>query len=127
MIWQILAILRSSPLLMATPQHKPPMAGDQPSTNAYVTLACGILSWILLPLIVAVVGAFIGRSELKAIREGRSPAAGETITKAGYWICIANIVFSIFAGCATVALVIAISAGMIGVASLPVIFEGLQQ
>lgn len=89
-------------LMMSTMSSPPPQtasSGQGPSSAAWITLACGILSWFMLPLIASVVGVFVGRGELKAIKEGRSPQAGETITTVGYYVSIANIVLTVVGGC----------------------------
>lgn len=52
------------------------------STQAIASLVLGVLSLFCCPLL-APIAWFIGNQELKAIREGRSPATGEGIAKAG--------------------------------------------
>jgi hypothetical protein len=52
------------------------------STQAITSLVLGILSLVCCPLL-APIAWYIGNQELKAVREGRSPAAGEGIAKAG--------------------------------------------
>jgi Domain of unknown function (DUF4190) len=52
------------------------------STQAITSLVLGILSLFCCPLL-APIAWYLGNQELKAIREGRSPAAGEGIAKAG--------------------------------------------
>ena len=66
---------------MNIPYTQPaPSAGKQATT----ALVLGILG-IVCCQILAPVAWFIGGQELKAIREGRSPVAGEGLAKAG-WI-----------------------------------------
>jgi hypothetical protein len=52
------------------------------STQAIVALILGILG-IVCCGVMAPIAWFIGSQEIKAIREGRSPAAGEGLAKAG--------------------------------------------
>ena len=52
------------------------------STQAIMSLVLGILSLVCCPLL-APIAWYIGSQEQKAIREGRAPAAGEGIAKAG--------------------------------------------
>lgn len=54
------------------------------STQAITSLVLGILGVVCCQLF-GPVAWFVGSQELKAIREGRSPAAGEGLAKAG-WI-----------------------------------------
>jgi hypothetical protein len=52
------------------------------STQAITSLVLGILSFFCCPLF-APIAWYLGNQELKAVREGRSPAASEGIAKAG--------------------------------------------
>jgi hypothetical protein len=52
------------------------------STQAITSLVLGVLSLFCCPLL-APIAWYLGNQELKAIREGRSPATGEGIAKAG--------------------------------------------
>ncbi len=56
--------------------------GQSSSTQATMSLVLGILSLICCPLL-APIAWFLGSQELKAVREGSSPAGGEGIAKAG--------------------------------------------
>lgn len=113
----------------ARPPSSPPSGkSDGPSGAAWLTLICGIASWFFLPLLASVVGIFIGRSELKAIREGRSPQSGELITKIGYYVSIANVVTTVVGGCLSAALVVMIWGGLIaGIGGLTIFSEIAQQ
>ncbi len=64
------------------------------STQAIASLVLGILSLICCPLL-APIAWFIGNQELKAVREGRSPAAGEGIAKAGLILGIIGTIWMI--------------------------------
>lgn len=106
------------------PSTPPSGKSEGPSGAAWVTLICGIASWFMLPLIASVVGIFIGRSELKAIEEGRSPQAGELITKIGYYVSIANVVLTVVGTCFSFAIVALIWGGLIaGVGGLAIFGE----
>lgn len=64
------------------------------STQAIMSLVLGILSFVCCP-ILAPIAWFIGNQEVKAIREGRSPVAGEGIAKAGMIIGIVGTVWMV--------------------------------
>ena len=59
-----------------------PGQAQSSSTQAIVALIMGILGIVCCSLL-APVAWFVGSQELKAIREGRSPVAGEGLAKAG--------------------------------------------
>lgn len=121
----ILLFLSSLTMLAGAPHHSPPSGSSQgPSPTAWLTLVCGIVSWFMLPLVASILGFFLGRGELKAIAEGRSPAAGETITKLGYYLSIANIVLTVVGGCISTAIVLLIWGGVIaGIGGLAIFSE----
>src|SRR5262245_36782060 len=60
----------------------PPGQQQSASTQAIMSLVLGILS-IVCCGILAPIAWYLGSQEQKAIREGRSPAAGEGVAKAG--------------------------------------------
>ena len=108
----------------AGPSAPPSRGGDGPSGAAIMTLVCGVVSWLFLPVLAALVGIFVGRGELKAIREGRSPQSGELITKIGYYVCIANLLMTILGGCLSFALIALIWGGVIaGVGGIAIFQE----
>jgi hypothetical protein len=53
------------------------------STQAVMSLVLGILSIVTCCGILAPIAWYLGSQEQKAIREGRSPVAGEGLAKAG--------------------------------------------
>jgi hypothetical protein len=55
------------------------------SSQAVTTLVLGLLSIVPCCGILGPVAWYLGSQEIKAIREGRSPAAGQGIAQAG-WI-----------------------------------------
>jgi len=60
-----------------------PGQSQSASTQAVMSLVLGILSIVTCCGILAPVAWYLGSQELKAIREGRSAAAGDGIAKAG--------------------------------------------
>ncbi len=126
----ILMFLTSIGTMLAAgpPSTAPSGSSKGPSGAAWFTLICGIASWFFLPLIASVVGIFIGRGELKAIREGRSDPSGELITRIGYYVSIANVAMTVIGGCVSVAIVAAIWGGLIaGIGGLAIFGELAQQ
>jgi len=113
-----------SMVMGAGPSMPPSSKSESPSGAAWLTLICGVLSWTFLPLIAAFVGIIVGRGELKAIESGRSPQAGEMITKIGYYISIASVVLTVFGFCFSFAIVVLIYGGLIaGVGGLAIFSE----
>jgi len=53
------------------------------STQAITALVLGILSIVTCCGILGPIAWYLGNQELKAIQEGRSPATGEGVAKAG--------------------------------------------
>ncbi len=106
------------PLLGVNSGYQPPSqppggsnSAEQPSGMAYATLALGIASWFLVPLIGAVVGAIIGWMELKNIEQGKSPAKGKSITQVGFWLCVAHLILSVVGTCAAIAIIVFVFGG----------------
>ncbi len=66
------------------------------STQAIVALVLGILG-VICCNILGPVAWFVGNQELKAIREGRSPAAGEGLARAGMILGIVGTIILILA------------------------------
>jgi hypothetical protein len=72
------------------------------SSQAITSLVLGILSFVTCCLLLSPIAWYLGRQELKAIHEGRSPAAGETLANVGRilgivgTLCMAFVVFWIF-------------------------------
>jgi hypothetical protein len=97
------------------PPSQPPgasgKAGD-PSQLAYITLGLGVASWLLLPLFASAAGAILGWVELKNIKEGKSSKQGETITKIGFWLSVANMALAVLGTCAAMAIAVLVYGGM---------------
>lgn len=78
------------------PPPPPPMGQNQgASSNAVIALVLGILSYIMCPVILGIAAWVMGKNELKAIDEGKSPEAGRMMANIGKWLGIINIIFSI--------------------------------
>ncbi|HKI05973.1 MAG TPA: DUF4190 domain-containing protein [Thermoanaerobaculia bacterium] len=67
------------------------------STQAIASIVLGILSLFCCPLL-APIAWYIGNQELKAIQEGRSPASGEGIAKAGKILGIIGTLWMVLVG-----------------------------
>ncbi|MBI4367094.1 MAG: DUF4190 domain-containing protein [Deltaproteobacteria bacterium] len=89
------------------------------SGKAIAALVLGIVSLICCGFLTGIPAIFVGRSELNAIREGRSPAAGESVAKIGY---ILGIIGTVLTCLATAAYAILVALG-VGAG----IFEELQK
>jgi hypothetical protein len=86
----------------------PPAVPQQPpaSSRAITALVLGILSLVCCPL-CGPVAWYLGNAEGKEIREGRSPASGETLAKVGFVLGIIGtlwlgfwVIWSMFGGLA---------------------------
>ena len=65
------------------------------SGKAIAALALGILSVICMGFVTGIPAIVIGLTELKAIKDGRSSQAGESLTKIGYVLGIIGTVVSV--------------------------------
>jgi hypothetical protein len=74
---------------MAVANPGPPQST---SNQATIALVLGILSFVCCG-ILAPIAWYLGSQELKAIREGRSPAAGEGIAKAAMILGIIGTIY----------------------------------
>lgn len=72
-----------------------PGQSQSASTQAVVSLVLGILSIVTCCGILAPIAWYLGNQELKAIREGRSSAAGDGIAKAGMILGILGTVWMV--------------------------------
>lgn len=73
----------------------PPAKAD--NTKAILTLVLGILSIICCGFFAGIPAIFVGRSELKAIDEGRSSEDNRTLAKVGFILGIVGTILSILA------------------------------
>ena len=53
------------------------------------SLVLGVMGFVACGPFTSIPGMVLGKSELNAIREGRSPASNEALAKAGYYISMA--------------------------------------
>jgi hypothetical protein len=65
------------------------------STQAITSLILGILSIVTCCGILAPIAWYLGNQEIKAIQEGRSPATGEGIAKAGMILGIIGTIWTV--------------------------------
>lgn len=85
------------------PSRPPSGQGDGPSTMALAAAGLSIASWVFLPLIGAIAGMIVGRSELSKIEKGQSPEKGRVFAQLGWWVGLANVIASILGGCIALA------------------------
>ncbi|MCB0722010.1 MAG: DUF4190 domain-containing protein [Ignavibacteriae bacterium] len=70
-------------------------SGESASTNAIIALVLGIAAYVCLGIFAAIPAWIVGKKEIKAIEEGRSPQAGLTMAKIGMWLGIVNVILSV--------------------------------
>jgi hypothetical protein len=100
------------------PPSAPPNADNKPSTEAVIALIAGIASWIMFPVIAALVGMIVGWTELKKIKAGEKPVAGKMYAQAGFYLSLANIAFGVLGTCAFIAIYFGLFALIFGVAAV---------
>jgi hypothetical protein len=66
---------------------------------AYLAAGLSIASWFVIPLVGAIAGMFIGKSELGKIDRGESPEAGRIFAQLGWYVGLANLALSIIGVC----------------------------
>lgn len=101
---------------VAQPVSPPPPApapgGPGASGRAIAALILGILSLVCMGFLTGVPAIILGSMELKAIKAGGAPLAGEGVAKVGYILGIIGTVLTCLATLAFVALmVLGISVG----------------
>lgn len=69
--------------------------GNKASGQAIAALVLSILSFLSCCFPLSIVGVVLGKMEMNAIQEGRSPRAGETMAKAGFYIGLVSIAISV--------------------------------
>lgn len=79
------------------PQTPAPAAGQAASGRAVTTLILGILSVICSGFVAGIPAIVLGSMELKAIKAGRAPAAGESAAKVGLVLGIVGTAFTCLA------------------------------
>jgi hypothetical protein len=85
----------SQPMYSPPPPPPPPVSASA-SNQAITALVLGILGLVCCSL-AAPFAWYFGQTELRAIREGRSPAAGEGMAMAGKILGIVGTVILVFA------------------------------
>lgn len=90
----------------APPGGPPPVVGAPTSGKATATLVLALVSFVLCPVLPAIAALVIGAQAAREIRESSGRLAGEGLVKAGRIIAIANIVLSLAALAAVVAIAI---------------------
>ncbi|MEB2329364.1 MAG: DUF4190 domain-containing protein [Ignavibacteriaceae bacterium] len=93
------------------PSYNTGNTGGSASSNSIIALVLGILSWIMCGILAAIPAWIIGKKEVNAIDEGRSPAAGRTMAVIGMWLGIIQTIVGIIA---IIALAILFALGMLG-------------
>lgn len=76
-------------------QH-PPQIQSQPqsqSSKAVVSLIFGIAGLFMCGPFLSIPGIILGKSEMNAIREGRTPATNEGLAKAGFYVSLIVTIF----------------------------------
>jgi hypothetical protein len=78
--------------LVVPPPPAPPAGPPSPSSQAITALVLGILGLVCCP-ILGPIAWYLSLGEARAIREGRSPRAGESLTLAAKILGILGTVF----------------------------------
>ncbi len=86
------------------PSPAPQGASGKPSNAAYAAAGLSIASWFVIPLVGAVAGMFIGKSELNKIDAGQSPEAGRIFAQIGWYGGLANLALSVISICGGLAI-----------------------
>ncbi|HYO14045.1 MAG TPA: DUF4190 domain-containing protein [Thermoanaerobaculia bacterium] len=58
-----------------------PSPQPSPSSQAITALVVGILGFVMCCFVLSPIAWYLGSQEVRAIREGRSPASGEVLAK----------------------------------------------
>ena len=79
----------------------PPMppAGPQSNTMALISLIAGIASFVLIPVIGAIVAIITGNNARKEILASNGMQTGDGMAKAGVILGWVNIALSVLCGC----------------------------
>jgi Domain of unknown function (DUF4190)/zinc-ribbon domain len=70
------------------PGAPPPEPSTGTSNKAIISLVLGILSIVCCGPFSGIPGAIVGKMEMDAIKQGRSPESNMGMAKAGFWISI---------------------------------------
>lgn len=94
----------TTPAQPVTPAN--PAGAGQNNSKAIIALVLGILSLACCGFFAGIPAIFVGRSELKAIDEGRSPESNRTLAKVGFILGIVGTVLSLLGTLAYVGIII---------------------
>jgi small-conductance mechanosensitive channel len=95
--------------ISTAPQGGPPAGppgAKTDNTKAIVTLVLGILSIVCCGFFAGIPAIFLGRSELKAIDEGRSLEQNRNLAKIGFILGIVGTILSILATLAYIGIIV---------------------
>ncbi len=79
----------------STPPIPPTPSTPGASGKAIAALILGIAAFVCCGFFTAIPALILGRSEEKAIQEGRSPQAGLTLAKVGWILGLVNIILNV--------------------------------
>lgn len=83
----------------STPPPPPPTTGgstESASSAAITALILGIVSWVCsLGFLTGIPAWIVGKKEINAIEEGRSPQAGKVMAQIGMWLGIASTILTV--------------------------------
>jgi small-conductance mechanosensitive channel len=91
---------------LSTPTPAAPPGTKSENTKAIVTLVLGILSIVCCGFFAGIPAIFLGRSELKAIDEGRSSEQNRNLAKIGFILGIVGTILSILATLAYIGIIV---------------------
>jgi hypothetical protein len=98
-------------------QQQPYQNMPQTSTTAIISLIAGIISWVMIPLLGAIVAIITGHMAKREIRESMGRLTGEGLATFGLVLGYAQIAFGLLCLCTWLVLMI------FGV-SLPFLMDG---
>lgn len=98
--------MADTPETPAVPTTPPPVPQKSDNTKAIVTLVLGILSVMCCGFFAGIPAIFVGRSELKAIDEGRSSLENRTLAKIGFILGIVGTILSILGTLAYIGIIV---------------------
>lgn len=73
----------------------PPLTPAPSNSKATIALVLGILSLVCCGFLAGIPAIILGRSELKAIDEGRSPETNRTLAKVGWILGLVGTILSV--------------------------------
>jgi hypothetical protein len=91
---------------MSDYRSTPQSTAQQTSTLAIISLVAGIASWLIVPVIGAIVAIITGNKAKKEIAAGAGSLGGEGLAKAGVILGWANLAVFLLSVCAVVVLIL---------------------